>query len=116
MINQSNNVSESQKIKKTCFYAHFQYTVCQKVTGLNKMQSLKSLAMLKCESRTSLYAVQNKRQPGSVLIIYYYFKNGFNLETLCSCILCGSKPGFVLRLFLIFCQNQGVYSYEKECI
>ena len=29
-----------------------------KITGLNKMWSLKSLAMLKCESRTSLYAVQ----------------------------------------------------------
>ena len=56
------------------------------------MQSLKSLAMLKCESRTSLYAVQNKRQPDSVLIIYYYFKNDSNLETLCSCILCGSNP------------------------
>ena len=66
------------------------------------MQSLKSLAMLKCESRTSLYAVQNKRQPDSVLIIYYYFKNDSNLETLCSFVLCGSNPGLVLRLFLIF--------------
>ena len=34
--------------------------------------------MLKCESRTSLHAVQNKRQPGSVLMFgSYYFKNGY---------------------------------------
>ena len=31
-----------------------------KITGLNKMQSLKSLAMLKYETRTSLHAVQYK--------------------------------------------------------
>ena len=43
----------------------------------NKMSSLISLAMLKCESRTSLHAIQNKRQPGSVLMFgSYYFKNG----------------------------------------
>ena len=34
----------------------------------NKTWSLKSLDMLKCEGRTSLHAVQYKRQPGSVLI------------------------------------------------
>ena len=103
MINQSNNASESQKEKKTCFYAHFQYTVSQKVMGLNKMWSLKSLAMLKCESRTSLYVVQNKRQPGSVLIIYYYFNNGSNLGTLFLYFVWQQAYGFVLRrLFLIF--------------
>ena len=31
--------------------------------------------MLKCESRTSLYAVQYKRQPGSVLMFRHYFRN-----------------------------------------
>ena len=34
--------------------------VSQKITGLNMMWSLKSLAMLKCESKTSLHAVQHK--------------------------------------------------------
>ena len=55
----SNDTAESQKEKKTCFNAHFQYSQ-SKITGLNKMWSLKSLAMLKCESRTSLHAVQYK--------------------------------------------------------
>ena len=37
----------------------------------------KSLAMLKCESRTSLHLVQYKWQSGSVLLLYsYYFKSG----------------------------------------
>ena len=57
--NRSNDTTESQKEKKTCFNAHFQYSQ-SKITGLNKMWSLKSLAMLKCESRTSLHAVQYK--------------------------------------------------------
>ena len=43
----------------------------------NKIWSLKSLVMLKCESRTSLYAIQYKPQPGSVLMFCpYYFRNG----------------------------------------
>ena len=45
--------------KKSCFDAHFQYSQ-SKLTGLNKTWSLKSLAMLKCESGTSLHAVQYK--------------------------------------------------------
>ena len=57
--NQSNDTIESQKEKKIGFNAHFQYRQ-SKITGLNKMWSLKSLAMLKCESRTSLHAVQYK--------------------------------------------------------
>ena len=51
--NRSNDTTESQKEKNTCFYAYFQ----SKITGLIKMWSLKSLAVLKCESRTSLHAV-----------------------------------------------------------
>ena len=43
--------------KKNCFNAHFQYSQ-SKITELNKMWSLKSFAMLKCESRTSLHAVR----------------------------------------------------------
>ena len=47
------------------------------VYSWNKMLSLKSLAMLKCESRTSVYAVQYKCQPGSVMMFCpYYFRNG----------------------------------------
>ena len=50
-----------QKVRKkrTYFNAHFQYSQ-PKITGLNKMWSLKSLAMLKYESRTSLPVVQYK--------------------------------------------------------
>ena len=47
------------------------------VYSWNKMWSLKSLVMLKCESRTSLHAVQYKWQPGSILMFCpYYFRNG----------------------------------------
>ena len=56
--NWSNDTAESQK-KTTCFNAHFQYSQ-SKIMGLNKMWSLKSLAMLKCESRTSLHVVKYK--------------------------------------------------------
>ena len=43
--NWSNDATESQEEKKTCYNAHFQYSQ-SKITGLNKMLSLKSLAML----------------------------------------------------------------------
>ena len=43
--NPSNEKTESQNEKKTCFNAHFQY-IQSKITGLNKMWSLKSLPML----------------------------------------------------------------------
>ena len=43
----------------------------------NKMLLLKNLVMSKCESKTSLHAVQYKWQPGSVLVFCpYYFRNG----------------------------------------
>ena len=59
----------------SCLNAYSQYSQ-SKITGLNKMWSLKSLAMLKCESRTNLHAVQYKYQPGPVLMFCsYYFKN-----------------------------------------
>ena len=54
--NQSNDTIEIQKEKKTCFNAHFQYSK-SKITELNKIWSLKSLAILNCECRTSLSAV-----------------------------------------------------------
>ena len=57
--NRSSDATESQKEKKTCFNPHFQYSQ-SKIMGLNKMWSLKSLTMLKCEGRTSLHAVQYK--------------------------------------------------------
>ena len=38
--NRSNDTTESQKEKKTCFKAHFQYSQ-SKITGLNKMWPLK---------------------------------------------------------------------------
>ena len=51
--NWSNDTTESQKEKNTCFNAHFQYNQL-KITGLNKMWSLKGLAILKCDSRMNL--------------------------------------------------------------
>ena len=48
-----------RKKKKTCFNAHFPNSQ-SKITGLNQMWALKSLAMLKCESTTTLHAVQYK--------------------------------------------------------
>ena len=55
--NRSDDTTESQKEKKTCFNAHFQYSQ-SKIMIPNKMWSLKILAMLKHQSRTSLPAVQ----------------------------------------------------------
>ena len=57
--NRGNDATESQKERKTCFNAHFQYSQ-SKFTGLNKMWSLKRLAMLKYDSRTNLHVVQYK--------------------------------------------------------
>ena len=54
--NRSNDRTESQKEKKACFNAHFQCDQ-SKIMGLNKMWSLKSLTILKCEIRASLYVV-----------------------------------------------------------
>ena len=58
-IKPRNDTRQSQKEKQTCFNAHFQYSH-SKITGLNNMWLLKSLAVLKCESRTSLHAVHYK--------------------------------------------------------
>ena len=44
--NRSNDAAESQKEKKTCCNAHFQYSQ-SKTAGLNKMWSLKNLAVKK---------------------------------------------------------------------
>ena len=53
----------------------------------NKLWSLKSLAMLKCEIRFNLHAVQYKLQPRSVLMhCSYYLKNGWPRH-LCSYVL-----------------------------
>ena len=57
--NRSNDTIEIQKEKRHVFNGHFHYSQ-SKMTGLSKMWSLKRLIMLKCESRTSLHAVQYK--------------------------------------------------------
>ena len=49
-----------QQKEKIPFNAHFQYGQ-SKIKGLNKMWYLKSLALFKCESRTSRHAVRCKR-------------------------------------------------------
>ena len=52
-------------------------TSLEGVYSWNKTWSLKSLVMLKCESRTSLHAAKYKWQPDSVLILCpYYFRYG----------------------------------------
>ena len=67
--NRSNDTTERKK--KRCFNANFRYSQ-SKNTEVIKMKSLKSLAMLKCESRTSLNAVEYKSKLGSVLMFCYY--------------------------------------------
>ena len=57
--NWCNDTTESQKEKRTCFNGYFHYSQ-SKITGLNRMWSLKILAMLKSESRNSPHAVQYK--------------------------------------------------------
>ena len=76
------------------------------------MWSLKSLPKFKWESRTSLHAVQYKRQPGSFLMFYScYFKNGDPRHFVL--LFCGRAS---LALFLtcsrFFCYNQGFCSHK----
>ena len=62
------------------------------------MCSLKSVAILKCESRTSLHTVRSKWQPGSVQIFSsYYLKNGEPRHFVL--MLCGTAS---LALFLAY--------------
>ena len=61
----NNDTRESQKEKNPCLNAPFQYSQSEimdnkGVYSSNKMWSLKSLAKLKCESKTSLHAAQCK--------------------------------------------------------
>ena len=70
-----------RKEKKTCFNVHFQYGL-SKTTGLYVMWSVKSLSMLRCESRTSLHAVQYKWQPGTVLFFIIIILKMASLDTL----------------------------------
>ena len=66
------------------------------VYSWNKVWSLESLAMLKCESRTSLHAVQYKRQPSPVLMYYSCeFKDGGPRHFVF--MVCGTS---ILALFL----------------
>ena len=74
--NRSNETTESQIEKKTCFNVYIKYSQ-SKITALNNMSSLKSVTMLQRESRTSRHAVQYKWQPGFALMFSsYYSKNG----------------------------------------
>ena len=71
--NRSNDTAESQKEKKARFNAHFLYSQ-SKITELNKMWSLKRLAMLKRESRASQHVVKFKwstRLCSDVLLLFY---------------------------------------------
>ena len=100
--NRSKDTTKSQNEKKTCFNTHFQYSQ-SKITRLNKMWSLKSLDIFKCESRTSLHAVQYKQPQGSILIFCSCYFKMASLNTL-FLFLWDRKSGFVLSLILIFFQ------------
>ena len=98
--NWSNDTTESQEKKglfqRSCWRKlRIDCPMYSKQT--NKMWSLKSLVMLKCETRTSLYAVQYKRQPGSVLMFCHYFRNGLPRNFVL--MFCGTAN---LTLFLIY--------------
>ena len=58
--NRSNDTTEIRKKKMLVFSTVSQKSRITKVYSWNKLWSLISLAMLKCESRTSLHAVQYK--------------------------------------------------------
>ena len=95
--NRSNDTTESQKEKKTCVNAHF-----QKITELNKMWSLKSLAVLTCESRTSLHMQYNVSDSQALLwcVVLINLRMA-SLDTL-FLVLRDSNPGFVITLVLKF--------------
>ena len=89
------NVEESLHQKSTLLSVwRFEFGIANRYTSfkialdtalLNKIWSLKSIVILKYESRGSLHAVQYKGQPGSVLMFCsYYFKND-SLDTLFLC-------------------------------
>ena len=84
--NGNNETTESQKEKMTCFNAHaggkwnltVQCIVNNQIWNLYFLGiRLKIFVMLKCESKTSVHAVQYKWQSGPVLMFCpYYFRNG----------------------------------------
>ena len=106
---------------KLDFPMYSKHTNLEGACSWNKMWSLKGLAMLKCEIKTSLHAAQCKWQPGSVLMFCsYYFKNCQPRHFVL--MFCGTT---IVALFLtcswIICQNQGfcwckIVLIKKECI
>ena len=76
-----------------------------------KMWSLKILAMLKCESRTSLHVVQCKWHPG--MFCSYCFKNGYPRHFFH--MLCGAANlDFALSLFLTFLPKSKLLFLKKS--
>ena len=64
--NQSNDTAESQKEKRPDLM--FILSTVSQNHGTKKNLVIENLAMLKCESRTKLHAVQYKCQPGLFLL------------------------------------------------
>ena len=80
----------------------------------NKMQSLNGLQMLKCQSRTSLHAVQNKWQPGSVLMFLdLIILRMTSLDTL-FLLSVGQQALFLACSYFFW--NQGFCSYKMVLI
>ena len=122
--NWSNDTTESQKEKKACFNAHAKrkcnLTGQCIVSKQIKMWSLKSLVMLKCENRTSLYSVQYKWRPGFVLMFFFVTLEIASLDTLFLCSagqqawLCSLLIlNFLPKLRLLFLYQKSVEYFEK---
>ena len=65
--NEKTDVATESQNKKTCFNVDFQY--CQsRITGLNRIWSLKSLTMFKCESSYVLVYMQYNIRDSQALL------------------------------------------------
>ena len=103
MIPETRVMTKSQKENNTSFNAHFKYSQ-SKIMKLNKIRLLKSIVMLKRESRSSLHTV------GSQALFWCFVLNILRLVCLDFLLLCVN----------FFCQNQGFCFYKivlikKEC-
>ena len=108
--NRSKDTTKSQNEKKTCFNTHFQYSQ-SKITRLNKMWSLKSLAILKCGSR--VYMQCNISDSQALLCCFVLINLRMaSTDTLFLCSV-GQQLWTCSQLVLIFfSQNQAFCFYK----
>ena len=89
---------ESESIQK----CEYEYQNLKGVHSWNKMFSLKSLDILKCESRTSLHVVQYKWQTGSVVMFCIVLILRMTSLEILLCAVWDSFRGLVLFLAYSF--------------